>query len=65
MVCPKLVDGTCRITKKPCTQKYEIKMIKYKNCKIYKRNAYSKSVKKIRPRKVKAKGRSKSKLRSK
>ncbi len=54
MVCPKLVDGTCRITKKTCMQPYEIKMVRYRDCRIYKKNASSK---KSRPRKVKKKRR--------
>lgn len=67
MVCPKLVDGTCRLTKKTCMQPYEIKMIHYKDCKIYKKGASKspKPVRKMKPRKAKVKGRSKPKLRSK
>ena len=65
MVCPKLDGGVCRITKKTCMQPYEIKMIKYKDCKIYKKGK-SKPVKaKTRPKTRKIKGKGKSKIRSK
>lgn len=51
MVCPKLAAGTCKITKKPCTQKYEIKMVRYKDCKIYKKGKGKVTSKKKTPKK--------------
>ena len=53
MVCPKLNGGMCRITKKACTQPYNIKMIDYKSCKIYKKKSAVKKapVKKAKKRK--------------
>lgn len=37
MVCKKLRDGGCRINGKPCTKPYDIKMIDYKRCPVWKR----------------------------
>jgi len=37
MVCPKLSAGKCKITKKTCLQKYEIKMIRHNDCRVYKK----------------------------
>lgn len=35
MVCPKLNNGNCKLLKDKCKQKYSIKMIDYKSCKVY------------------------------
>jgi len=37
MVCPKLKKGSCSITKKICSKPYEIKMIRYADCPIFKK----------------------------
>ncbi|MFA4820410.1 MAG: hypothetical protein WC613_05645 [Candidatus Aenigmatarchaeota archaeon] len=53
MVCPKLSAGKCKINKKTCLQKYEIKMVRHKDCRIYKKSptkAKSKKVKKEKRR---------------
>jgi hypothetical protein len=36
MACPKLKDGDCKATKKPCKKSYGIKMKNYKACALYK-----------------------------
>jgi hypothetical protein len=51
MVCPKLDGGNCKVVKKPCKQKYEVKMAKYKSCKIYKKGKPVKAVKKSKKKK--------------
>lgn len=38
MVCPKLNKGNCNLLKDKCKQKYSIKMIDYKSCKVYLKN---------------------------
>jgi hypothetical protein len=37
MVCSKLHKGDCRIMKKKCNKKYIVKMVKYKDCPVYKK----------------------------
>lgn len=36
MVCPKLRTGSCMALKSYCPQKYEIKMVKYRDCSVFK-----------------------------
>lgn len=37
MVCKKLRDGGCRINGKTCMKPYDVKMINYKSCPVWKR----------------------------
>ncbi len=47
MVCPKLVHGDCRFTKEVCKQPYNIKMIDFKACAVYKKAAKKHAAKKM------------------
>ncbi|MEK6888463.1 MAG: hypothetical protein AABX14_05965 [Candidatus Aenigmatarchaeota archaeon] len=51
MVCTKLSAGKCKITKKSCMQKYEIKMVRHKDCRIFKKGATKAKPKKITKKK--------------
>lgn len=59
MVCPKLRTGSCMVLKSSCPQKYEIKMVKYKNCSVFKGKKKAVRAKKVGHRKKSLKRRKK------
>ncbi len=48
MVCRKLSKGACRILNQVCSKPYQIKMIEFKSCPVFKKAKLSKKVKRTK-----------------